>query len=118
MTGTRTELPATSELVEGLLFYPIAFVISSTIAPGLTLCIPGLLFVTVLILVPIVALAVVVVALAAVVAAPVFLVRAIRGRGWRRAASTSPSRVAVPSTSLARPLTALSADRSRSSLVS
>ena len=53
--------PSTSELIEGLLFYPIALVISATIVPGLSLCIPGLLFVTVLILIPVVAMALVVV---------------------------------------------------------
>jgi hypothetical protein len=72
--------PDTSELVEGLLFYPIALVISATIAPGLTLCIPGLIFATALILLPLVAIAIVAAVVAAVVAAPVVLVRAVRKR--------------------------------------
>jgi hypothetical protein len=76
MTSTAT--PTTGELVEGLSFYPIALVVAATIFPGFTLCIPGLLFVTVLILVPIVALAIVVLAVAAVVASPFLLVRGVR----------------------------------------
>jgi membrane protein implicated in regulation of membrane protease activity len=72
--------PDTSELVEGLLFYPIALVISATIAPGLTLCIPGLIFATALILLPLVAVGIVILVVAAVVAAPVLLVRAVRKR--------------------------------------
>jgi hypothetical protein len=76
MTSTAT--PTTSELIEGLSFYPIALVVASTIFPGFTLCIPGLLFVTVLILVPIAALAIVVGAIALVVASPFLLVRAVR----------------------------------------
>jgi hypothetical protein len=70
--------PSTSELLEGLSFFPIAIVVSSTIFPGFILCIPGLLFVTVLILVPIVAMAIVVLAIAAVVASPFLLVRGVR----------------------------------------
>jgi hypothetical protein len=76
MTSSAT--PATSELIEGLSFYPIALVVASTIFPGFTLCIPGLLFVTVLILVPIAALAIVVGAIALVVASPFLLVRGVR----------------------------------------
>lgn len=75
---TSTPTPTTSELIEGLSFYPIALVVSATIFPGFTLCIPGLLFVTVLILVPIVAMAIVVGAVAAVVASPFLLVRGVR----------------------------------------
>jgi hypothetical protein len=78
MSDTAT--PSTSELIEGVLFYPIALVVSATIFPGFILCIPGLLFVTVLILLPIVALAIVALAVAAVVAVPVLAVRAIRAR--------------------------------------
>jgi len=115
MSSTRTqpELPSTSELLEGVLFYPIALVISATIAPGMTLCIPGLLFVTVLILVPIVALALVVLVVGAVLAAPVVLVRAIRGRERKQPATKAHPRVALPHTPVAAPLVALSADRSR-----
>jgi hypothetical protein len=102
--------PSTSELIEGVLFYPIALVISATIAPGMLLCIPGLLFVTVLILIPVVAMAIVVLLAAALVAGPVVLVRKIRGS---RAVSKPRSRGAVPSTVFGRPLVALSADRSR-----
>jgi hypothetical protein len=79
------ETPSTGELVEGRLFYPIALVISATVAPGLTLCIPGLIFVTVLILLPIVALAIVVGLVAAVVASPFLLVRGVRALRERRA---------------------------------
>jgi hypothetical protein len=70
--------PSTSELLEGIAFYPMALVVSATIFPGFILCIPGLLFVTVLILVPIVAMAIVVLAIAAVVASPFLLVRGVR----------------------------------------
>jgi hypothetical protein len=77
---SRSDTPSTSELVEGALFYPIALVISATIFPGLTLCIPGLIFVAALILIPLAAVAIVVLLAAAVVAAPVVVVRTIRGR--------------------------------------
>jgi hypothetical protein len=79
------DTPSTSELVEGLSFFPIALVVSATIFPGFILCIPGLLFVTVLFLVPIVALAIVLLLAASVVAAPFLLVRAVRGLRERRA---------------------------------
>jgi hypothetical protein len=72
------DTPSTSELLEGIAFYPIALVVSSTIFPGFILCIPGLLFVTVLILVPIVAMALVVGAIGLVVASPFLLVRGVR----------------------------------------
>ena len=75
---TSTDTPSWSELLEGISFYPIALVVSATIFPGFILCIPGLLFVTVLILVPIVALAIVALAVAAVVASPFLLVRGVR----------------------------------------
>ena len=111
---SSTAAPSTSELVEGVLFYPIALVISATIFPGLTLCIPGLIFVTVLILLPIVALALVVLVVGAVLAAPVLLVRAIRGRERKQpAAAKVHPRVALPHTPVAASLIALSADRSR-----
>jgi hypothetical protein len=77
---SSTDTPSTSELVEGILFYPIALVVSATIFPGFILCIPGLLFVTVLILVPIVAVAIVLLAAGTVIAAPVVLVRVVRRR--------------------------------------
>jgi hypothetical protein len=76
--ATHVSEPPASELVEGLSFFPIALVVSATIFPGFTLCIPGLLFVTVLVLVPIVALATVVVVVAAVVASPFLVVRGVR----------------------------------------
>jgi hypothetical protein len=85
MTSTAT--PSTSELVEGVLFYPIALVVSATIFPGFTLCIPGLIFVTVLILIPIIAMAIVALLAAAVVASPFLLVRGIRALRERRAES-------------------------------
>jgi hypothetical protein len=69
---------STSDLLEGISFFPIALVISATIAPGLTLCIPGLIFVTVLLLIPIVALALVAGLVAAIVMAPFALVRGVR----------------------------------------
>jgi hypothetical protein len=75
--------PTFGELIEAISFYPIALVISATIAPGLTLCIPGLLFVTVLLLLPIVALVLVAAVLAAIVMAPFALVRGAR---WLRGA--------------------------------
>ena len=84
---TSTDTPSTSELLEGIAFYPIALVIASTIFPGFTLVIPGLLFVTVLILLPIVALAIVVLAISAVVASPFLVVRGIRVLRERRAES-------------------------------
>jgi hypothetical protein len=76
---------STSELVEGVLFYPIALVVSATIFPGFTLCIPGLVFVTVLVLIPLVAVAIVALLAVAVVAAPFLLVRGVRALRERRA---------------------------------
>jgi membrane protein implicated in regulation of membrane protease activity len=107
-TATQSSLPSTSELVEGILFYPIALVVSATIFPGLTLCIPGLLFVTVLFLVPLVAIALVVVLAGAVLAAPVVLVRAVRGIRERRAESPRTSRLRGY---LATPAAAMRRDR-------
>ena len=89
---TQSSLPPTDELVEGLLFYPIALVVSATIFPGLTLCIPGLIILTALILIPLVAVALVVVVAAAVLAAPFVLVRAVRRLRERRAATPRKSR--------------------------
>ena len=74
----RDDLPSTSELLEGASFFPIALVVSATIFPGLTLCIPGLILAAAMILVPLAALAIVAAVVAAVVAAPVFAVRGIR----------------------------------------
>jgi hypothetical protein len=50
-----SDTPSTSELIEGVLFYPIALVISATVCPGLTLCIPGLILLAAFVIVPIVA---------------------------------------------------------------
>ncbi len=86
-TTTQSSLPSTSELVEGVLFFPVALVVSATIFPGFTLCIPGLLFVTALILIPLAAIALVVALAAAVVMAPFLLVRAVRGLRERHAES-------------------------------
>jgi membrane protein implicated in regulation of membrane protease activity len=86
--------PSTGELIEGISFFPIALVVASTIFPGFTLVIPGLLFVTVIVLLPIVAIALVLAVVAAVVAAPVFAVRAIRAR--LASTSESTSEVAAP----------------------
>ena len=94
MSSTTT--PSTAELAEGLLFYPIALVISSTIFPGFTLVIPALLFVTVPLLLPFVALAIVGLVAAAVVAAPVMLVRGIRALLERRAESRRMPQVPQP----------------------
>jgi hypothetical protein len=85
MTSTASELPDTSEIVEGLMFYPIALVVSATIFPGLTLAVPGLLFVVVLVLVPLVAVALVVGLAAAIIAAPVLAVIGARRLYQRRA---------------------------------
>jgi hypothetical protein len=76
--ATQSHTPSTSELVEGVAFYPVALVVASTIFPGFLLCVPGLLFVTVLVLLPLVAVAIVALLAAAVVAAPFLLVRAVR----------------------------------------
>jgi len=84
-----SDLPSTSDFLDHLDFFPIAMVVGATIFPGFILCIPGLLFVTVLIAVPIVAVLLVVGLVAAVVAAPFVLVRAIRGLLERRSASQS-----------------------------
>ena len=95
MTSTNAT-PSTSELLEGISFYPIALVIASTIFPGFTLVIPGLLFVTVLVLLPIVAIAIVALLVTAVVASPFLLVRGIRALRERRAESRRLPRVLRP----------------------
>jgi membrane protein implicated in regulation of membrane protease activity len=106
-TSTQSSLPPTSELIEGVLFYPIALVVSATIFPGFVLCIPGLVFVTALIVIPLVALALVVAVVAAIAAAPFLLVRAVRGLRERRAESPRKSRLVpgspVSSMASARP---------------
>jgi hypothetical protein len=102
---SQPNLTSTADLVEGLMFYPVALVISATALPGLTLCIPGLIFVTVLVLIPLVAIAIVLLLGAAALAAPVLLVRGIRGLLERRAASKSPSRERVQSPAAAAHLT-------------
>jgi hypothetical protein len=51
-TATQSSLPSTSELIEGVLFYPIALVVSATIVPGMVLCVPALVFVAALVLIP------------------------------------------------------------------
>jgi hypothetical protein len=89
---TQSDLPTPSEWVEGVLFYPISVVVSATMLPGFTLCIPALLFGTALILIPLAAVALVVVVVAAIVAAPFALVRGVRALHERRAASRSRSR--------------------------
>ena len=91
-----TATPSTSELVEGILFYPMALVVSATIFPGFTLAIPGLIFVTVLILIPIVALAIVALLVATVVASPFLLMRGVRALRERRAEARRPQRVLQP----------------------
>ena len=94
--ATQASRPSTSELVEGVLFYPIACVVSATIFPGFTLCIPGLIFVTVLVLIPLVAVAIVALLAAAVVAAPFLLVRGVRALRERRAESRRQLRLLQP----------------------
>ena len=88
-----SDLPSTSDFLDNLDFFAIALVVSATIFPGLTLCIPGLLF-AVLIAIPIVAVALVVGLAVAVVAAPFVLVRGVRGlleRRTRRSRSRPPT---------------------------
>jgi hypothetical protein len=92
-TSTQSSLPPTSDLVEGILFYPIALVVSATVFPGMTLCIPGLLFVTVLVLIPLVAIAIVGLLMAAVIATPFLAVRAVRHLRERRAESPRKPRL-------------------------
>lgn len=94
--ATQVSPPSTSELVEGVLFYPIACVVSATVFPGFTLCIPGLVFVTVLVLIPLVAMAIVALLAAAVVAAPFLLVRGVRALRERRAESRRLPRLLQP----------------------
>jgi uncharacterized membrane protein len=84
--------PSTTEFLEGLEFFPIALVISATVCPGLTLCIPGLILMAVFVIIPILALVLV----GAFIAAPFLLVRAIRG--LRRRHSADRSRAPASST--------------------
>jgi hypothetical protein len=96
MSPPQTE-PTISELAEGLMFYPVALVISATVVPGMTLCIPALAFVAALVLIPLVAVALVVAAVAAVVAAPFLLAHAVRALLERRAESRRKPRLAPAS---------------------
>jgi hypothetical protein len=84
---SSTSTPSTSELIEGVLFYPIALVISATIFPGLILCIPGLILAAAFILIPLAAVAIVLLVVGAIIAAPIFAVRGIRELVRRRADS-------------------------------
>jgi hypothetical protein len=95
-TATQSRLPSTSELVEGVLFYPIALVVSATIVPGMVLCIPALVFVAALVLIPVVAITIVALVAAAVVAAPYLLVRQVRALRERRAESRRLPQVLRP----------------------
>ena len=94
------ETPSTGELLEGISFFPIALVVASTIFPGFTLVIPGLLFVTVIVLLPLVAIGIVLAAVTAVVLGPVFAVRAIRARVASKsqvtASEPAPTMIPVP----------------------
>ena len=92
--------PSAGELLEGISFFPIALVVASTIFPGFTLVIPGLLFVTVIVLLPIVAIALVLAVVAAVVLGPVFAVRAIRARRAARSqvAASEPAPTMIEGT--------------------
>jgi hypothetical protein len=89
---TTSDRPSTAEFVEGVLFYPIALVVSATMLPGFTLVIPALIFGTALVVIPLAAVALVVVVVAAVVAAPFVLVRAVRGLYERRAVARRKAR--------------------------
>ena len=94
MSSTAT--PSTSELVEGVLFYPIALVVSATVCPGLTLCVPGLILLAAFVIIPLVAMAIVALLAAAVVAAPFLSVRAVRRIRERRAESRRVPRILQP----------------------
>jgi hypothetical protein len=91
--STTATTPSTSELIEGVLFYPIALVVSATIFPGFTLVIPGLLLVTAMVLIPVIAIALVVLLAASVVATPFLLVRGVRALRARLAESRRRPRV-------------------------
>jgi hypothetical protein len=106
---STTETPSAAEMFDELSFFPIALVVSATILPGLTLCIPGLIFATVFLLLPLVAIAIVSLLVAAVVAVPVFAVRGIRALVRRRTAS--PLDDAVPSTFVPSRFTAAAVQR-------
>jgi hypothetical protein len=95
MLATRDPLtdPTASEFLEGVAFYPIALVVSAAMCPGLTLCIPALIFGAALILIPVVAVALILGAVAAIVIAPFALVRAVRGLRERRAESRRKARL-------------------------
>jgi hypothetical protein len=102
---STTETPSAAEMFDELSFFPIALVVSATIAPGLTLCIPGLLFATVFLLIPLVALAI----LALLVATPFLAVRGIRALVRRHA--TSRLDEPVPSTFVPSRFTAAAVQR-------
>ena len=98
---SSTSTPSTSELVEGVLFYPVALVVSATILPGMTLAIPGLIFAAAFILIPLAAVALVVLVVASVIAAPFVAVRAIRARLVAKPRDAAPAIEGSPRVSVA-----------------
>ena len=89
MSVYNTPNPSTDELVDGLSFFPIALVVSATIFPGLTICIPGLIFGAAFILIPLAAIALVLLVIGAIIAAPFLAVRGVRALIERHAAKTA-----------------------------
>jgi hypothetical protein len=89
---TQSDRPTPSEWVEGILFDPIAVVVSATMLPGFTLCIPALIFAAALVIIPLAAVALVVVVVAAIFVTPFALVRGVRVLRERRAESRRSSR--------------------------
>jgi hypothetical protein len=92
----HSDTPSTSELFEGLSFFPIALVVSATIFPGLTICIPGLILGAAFIVIPLAAVAIVLLLVAAVVAAPLYAVRGVRALVRRRAEAREQVAVETP----------------------
>jgi hypothetical protein len=94
--SSQSDLPSTSELIDGISFFPIALVVSATIFPGLTICIPGLILGAAFIVIPLAAVAIVLLLVAAVVAAPFLAVRGVRALVRRRAEAREQITVEAP----------------------
>jgi hypothetical protein len=90
----RSDTTTLTDFVEGVMLYPIGFVVCSTTFPGFLLCIPVITLVTAFALVPLIAVALVVLVAVGVVAAPVVLFRVTRAVVTRVAAALARPRTA------------------------
>jgi hypothetical protein len=96
MTDTRGEsdLPTAFEMFESVLLLITGAVVGAPVLPGFTLCVPGLILLTVVVVAPIVAVAALVTLAGAILAIPYLLVHSIRNIRSHRAAPAPESAAA------------------------